>query len=61
MYHGLKDVVGAGPRALEGLVNVSKYVWNVTVVSESVKEKLLDEVLVVKGEVCNVEEILIVY
>jgi hypothetical protein len=57
VYHGLKDVVGAGPRVLQGLVNVSKSVWNVTVVNESVKEKLLDEVLVVKGEVCNVEEI----
>lgn len=43
IYHYLKDRVGSGPNVLKGLVHVGGGVWNITVASEDVKTKLLDE------------------
>lgn len=57
LYHGLKEVVGSGPKVLKGLINISRSVWHVTVCNEGIKEKLLEDGLIVNGEVCKVQEI----
>jgi hypothetical protein len=57
VYHGLKDIVGSGPSVLKGLINIKRNVWNVTVCSEEIKNKLLEDGLVINGEACKIQEI----
>ncbi|XP_064600710.1 uncharacterized protein LOC135466885 [Liolophura sinensis] len=57
VYHGLQERIGSGPKVLRGLVHVTGDLWNVTVANEEVKQKLLNEDLVLNGVNCPVYEV----